>query len=68
MGTDTFDEWMQWVFLYGYDYFTIELDRFYGVKQPGDVRFVTPIQYNYEAFDKVRVSVSGELRLNLVTP
>jgi len=63
MNTDTFDEWMQWVFLNGYQYFTIDLDTIGGIRQPTNVRFVTPVQYSYETFDKVRVSVSGESQI-----
>jgi hypothetical protein len=63
MQTNTFDEWIDWVYANGYQYFTIDLDRYGGVREAYDIRFVTPVQYSYESFDKVRVSVAGEFKV-----
>lgn len=60
MDTATFATWSAWIHDHGYDWFTIDLDRFGGVKRATDIRLVTPIQYRYGQFDKVIVTVSGE--------
>lgn len=60
MDTGQFDDWVKWMNSYGYDWFTIPLDRFGGSKKDTDIRLVTTIIYSYEAFDKVTATVAGE--------
>jgi hypothetical protein len=68
MDTATFDTWMDWVYEFGYDFFSIELDQFGGTRPLQDIRFATPIQYAYDAFDQVVVSVAGEFALDVPPP
>jgi hypothetical protein len=63
MDTQDFDTWMQWTYTNGYQYFDIELDRFGGTRVVEQIRFVTPVQYTYQNYDTLIVSVAGEFKV-----
>jgi hypothetical protein len=60
MKTAEFNTWAEWIDDNGYDWFTIDLDQYGGPQFTTDIRFIDPYQYNYEAFDIVRVNVLAE--------
>jgi hypothetical protein len=60
MDTAAFNTWAAWIEEFGYDWFTIELDRYLAGNEPTDVRLVEPFQYSYDNFDKVNVVGLGE--------
>ena len=61
MSTSTFSIWMDFVNANAYSWFKIPLDRFEGEKQVKLIRFISPVQYAYDDFNSVMVTVSGEL-------
>jgi hypothetical protein len=62
MSTTEYHDWQDWMDVNGYDWFTIDLDMFSGVKTPTDIRLVTGVQYAYDDYDNISVTVSGEIQ------
>lgn len=68
MPTAMYARWSTWVNASGYDWFTMRLDKFAGVNQPRDIRFIGPVDYVYDNFDNVRVTVPAEVFGELPNP
>ncbi len=60
--TSEYEEWAEWMFINGAQWFTLPLDRYGGTIQEGEVRLTDPWSPTYHDFDRVEISVPAELR------
>jgi hypothetical protein len=63
MSTVMFNTWTEWCVEHAYDWFNMFLENFGPNGEQGnyEIRFITPISWEYSTYDTITASVSGEL-------
>jgi len=71
MDTELFARWSVWVNANAYKWFVLNFSEYHDEPVPHKIRFITPFEYSYTAYDRIIVSVVSELfaeRDNVVGP